>query len=267
MLDDAQLLRFSRQILLPEWDIDAQLKLHSSRVLMIGMGGLGCPAAMSLARAGLGFLRIADFDTVDESNLQRQTLFTAQDIGQPKVVAAKNALSQINPWIEIDTIQTRVDVENLATLLIGIDLVLDGSDNFATRDAVNKACVSARIPLLSAAAIGFEGQMTLILPDKACYRCLFHEVPDEEDARRCADTGVLATTTAVMGSLQAHTALLFLGMGLTSLAERLLLWDGLGLSQRQIRYQKDPNCPVCGAKERINDASSAFILGNDDVSF
>jgi molybdopterin/thiamine biosynthesis adenylyltransferase len=249
MLSDAQLLRFSRQILLTEWDIDAQQKLATSRVLMIGMGGLGCPAAMSLARAGLGFLRIVDFDTVDESNLQRQTLFTAEDVGQPKVFAAKKALSQINPWIEIDAIQDRVHDENLTALLKNIDLVLDGSDNFATRDAVNNACVDARIPLLSAAAIGFEGQMTLILPDRACYRCLFQDVPDEDDVRRCADTGVLATTTAVMGSLQAHTAIMFLGMNVTSLAEKLLLWDGLGLSQRQISYQKDLKCPVCGTKD------------------
>ncbi len=245
MLNDEQLLRFSRQILLPEWDIDAQQKLSISRVLMIGMGGLGCPATMSFARAGLGFLRIVDFDTVDESNLQRQTLFTSHDIGQPKVVAAKNTLVQINPWMTIDAIQERVNTENLSTLLMDIDLVLDGSDNFLTRDAVNKACVDAKIPLLSAAAIGFEGQMTLILPDKACYRCLFQDIPDEEDARRCADTGVLATTTAVMGSMQAHAALLFLGMNVTSLAERLLLWDGLSFNQRQIRYQKDPYCPVC----------------------
>lgn len=247
MLNDAQLLRFSRQILLAEWDIDAQQKLASARVLMIGMGGLGCPAAMSLTRAGLGFLRIVDFDTVDESNLQRQTLFNAQDIGQPKVLAAKSALNQINPWIEIDALQDRVNADNLPALLANIDLVLDGSDNFATRDAVNKACVDAKVPLLSTAAIGFEGQMTLILPDHACYRCLFQDAP-EEDARRCADTGVLATTTAVMGAMQAHTALLFLGMGNTNLSERLLLWDGLDLSQRQIRYQKDPECPICRAK-------------------
>lgn len=249
MLNDEQLLRFSRQILLPEWDIDAQQKLSASRVLMIGMGGLGCPATMSLARAGLGFLRIIDFDTVDESNLQRQTLFTAQDIGQPKVVAAKNALIQINSWMTIDAIQEHVNADNLSTFLMDVDLVLDGSDNFSTRDAVNKACVDAKIPLLSAAAIGFEGQMTLILPDKACYRCLFQDVPDEEDARRCADTGVLATTTAVMGSMQAHAALLYLGMNVTSLAEHLLLWNGLNFNQRQIHYQKDPDCPVC-SKEK-----------------
>ncbi len=250
MLDDAQLLRFSRQILLPEWDLDAQLKLSQARVLMIGVGGLGCPAAMSLARAGLGFLRMVDFDTVDESNLQRQTLFTQQDLGHPKVKAALNSLKLINQWVEIDAIQDRVTGDNLPFFLENIDLVLDGSDNFATRDAVNKACVQAKIPLLSAAAIGFEGQMTFIAPSKACYRCLFQEAPNEDD-RRCADTGVLSTTTATIGAMQAHAALLFLGMGLMPLAERLLLWDGLSLSQRQIRYQKDPNCPICGSAKEL----------------
>jgi molybdopterin-synthase adenylyltransferase len=250
MMNDEQLLRFSRQILLTGWDIDAQQKLSTARVLMIGMGGLGCVATMSLARAGLGFLRIVDFDTVDDSNLQRQTLFNHSDIGQAKVTSAKNTLRQMNPWITIDAIQSQVQENNLALLLKDIDLVLDGSDNFATRDAVNKACVDAKIPLLSAAAIGFEGQLTLILPDHACYRCLFQDVPAEEDAMRCSDTGVLATTVAVMGSMQAHMALLFLGMGVTSLAERLLLWDGVGFNQRQIHYQKDPNCPICAPKNK-----------------
>lgn len=245
MLNDEQLLRFSRQILLPGWDVDAQVRLSEARVLMIGMGGLGCPAAMSLARAGLGFIRIVDFDTVDASNLQRQTLFSASDIGLAKVDAAARSLQHINPWLAIEAINARVDAHGLPALLDQIDLVLDGSDNFATRDAVNKACVEAKIPLLSAAAIGFEGQMTLVLPGQACYRCLFQDVPDEDDTRRCAENGVLATTTAVMGAMQAHTALLYLGMGLVPLAERLLLWDGLSLSQRQIRYSKDPNCPVC----------------------
>jgi len=245
MLTDEQLLRFSRQILLPDWDLEAQERLARARVLMIGMGGLGCPATMSLARAGLGHLRIVDFDTVDESNLQRQMLFQTADVGQPKVTAAARALRDINPWMSIDAHQTRVTAENLPYFVKGMDLVLDGSDNFATRDAVNQACVQARIPLLSAAAIGVEGQMTLILPDRACYRCLFQDALDG-DERRCAETGVLATTTAVMGAMQAHAALLYLGKGLTPLSERLLLWDGPTLNQRQIRYTRDPACPVCG---------------------
>lgn len=242
-LSDPELLRYSRQILLPEWDIAAQLKLKSARVLMIGVGGLGCPAAQTLTRAGLGFLRLVDFDTVDDSNLQRQLLFSADDIGLPKVLAAKNSLSKINAWTSIEIHQQQVTSDNLTTFLQDIDLVLDGSDNFATRDAVNAACVAARVPLLSAAAIGVEGQMTLILPDGACYRCLFSDAP--EDARRCAETGVLASTTATMGAMQAHAALLFLGLGQAPLAGRLLLWDGLTLSTRQIRYPRDPQCPVC----------------------
>ena len=243
---DAELLRYSRQILLPDWDIDAQIKLKSARVLMIGMGGLGCPAAQVLARAGLGFLRIVDFDSVDESNLQRQLLFYADDIGQPKVFAAKNSLSKINQWLEIDTIVERVASENIPELLQNIDLVLDGSDNFDTRDQINQACVQAKIPLLSAAAIGLEGQISLFQAATGCYRCVFPDAP--EDARRCADTGVLASTTATIGAMQAHAALLYLGLGQTPLAGKLLLWDGLSFNQRLIRYQPDKHCPICAKK-------------------
>lgn len=244
LLSDAELLRYSRQILLPEWDLDAQLKLKAARVLLIGMGGLGCPAAQALVRAGVGVLRMADMDSVDDSNLQRQLLFLPQHIGQPKVLAAVDSLSKIGGWTQFEPQICRVDADNLPALLADVDLVLDGSDNFATRDQVNAACISAGVPLLSAAAIGLEGQMTLIIPSKTpCYRCLFPDAPD--DARRCADTGVLATTTASMGAMQAHAALLYLGLGQTPLAGRLLLWDGVQLQSRQIRYQRDPECLVC----------------------
>lgn len=244
ILSDAELLRYSRQILLPEWDIDAQLKLKSARVLLIGMGGLGCPAAQALVRAGVGTLRLVDMDSVDDSNLQRQLLFLPEQIGQPKVLAAVDTLSKIGGWTLFEPQVCRVDADNLPALLANVDLVLDGSDNFATRDQVNAACVAAGVPLLSAAAIGLEGQMTLIVPNQTpCYRCLFPDAP--EDARRCADTGVLATTTATMGAMQAHAALLYLGLGQTPLAGRLLLWDGVQLQSRQIRYQRDPECLVC----------------------
>lgn len=244
ILSDAELLRYSRQILLPEWDIDAQLKLKSARVLLIGMGGLGCPAAQALVRAGVGTLRLVDMDSVDDSNLQRQLLFLPEQIGQPKVLAAVDSLSKIGGWTLFEPQVCRVDADNLPALLANVDLVLDGSDNFATRDQVNAACVAAGVPLLSAAAIGLEGQMTLIVPSQTpCYRCLFPDAP--EDARRCADTGVLATTTATMGAMQAHAALLYLGLGQTPLAGRLLLWDGVQLQSRQIRYQRDPECLVC----------------------
>ncbi len=243
---DAELLRYSRQILLPDWDMAAQLKLKSARVLMIGMGGLGCPAAQVLARAGLGFLRIVDFDSVDESNLQRQLLFHADDIGQPKVLAAKNSLSKVNSWLQIEAIVEQVQPRNLPALLDTIDLVLDGSDNFETRDRVNQACVTAQIPLLSAAAIGLEGQISLFTPQTGCYRCVFPDAP--EDARRCADSGVLASTTATIGAMQAHAALLYLGLGQAPLAGKLLLWDGFSFTQRLIRYQPDRHCPICAKK-------------------
>lgn len=241
--NDAELLRYSRQILLPDWDIDAQLKLKNARVLMIGMGGLGCPAAQILARAGLGFVRLVDFDTVDESNLQRQLLFHTAEIGLPKVVAAKNSLVQINTWLDVEAIYDRVTAQNLGDLMQNIDLVLDGSDNFETRDQVNQACIAAKIPLLSAAAIGLEGQLSFFSSTTGCYRCVFPDAP--EDARRCADTGVLASTTATIGSMQAHAALLYLGLGRTPLAGKLLLWDGFTFTQRLIRYQPDPDCPIC----------------------
>lgn len=244
LLNDEELLRYSRQILLPDWDIDAQLRLKSARVLVIGMGGLGCPAAQALVRAGVGLLRLVDMDTVDDSNLQRQLLFFPEQVGQAKVLAAVDTLKRIGGWTIFDPQICRADSHNLPELLKDIDLVLDGSDNFATRDHVNAACVAANIPLLSAAAIGLEGQMTLIIPTKTpCYRCLFPDAPD--DARRCADTGVLATTTATMGAMQAHAALLFLGLQQTPLAGRLLLWDGVQLQSRQIRYQRDLECVVC----------------------
>lgn len=243
-LSDSELLRYSRQILLPEWDMDAQLKLANSRVLMIGAGGLGNPAAQILVRAGLGFLRLVDFDTIEESNLQRQFLFQSSDIGLAKVQVAARELQKINPWTSIEPMNLKVDLTNLPELLTDIDLVLDGSDNFATRDLINQACVQAKVPLLSAAAIGLEGQLALFMPEQGCYRCLFGNGLDD-DTRQCAESGVLASTTAVIASLQAHQALLFLGLYQATLANRLLIWNGITLQQRVLKFSKDPSCTVC----------------------
>lgn len=253
-LSDAELLRYSRQILLPEWDVDAQLKLANARVLMIGAGGLGNPAAQILVRAGLGFLRLIDFDTIEESNLQRQFLFQSADVGQLKVEAAAQALRQMNPWTQVEAINLKVNAGNLPALLQDIDVVLDGSDNFATRDAVNKACVETGVPLLSAAAIGLQGQLAFFQPQQGCYRCVF---PDgvQDDTRQCAESGVLASTTAVMAGLQAHHALLYLGLGKVPLLNRLLVWDGLSMQQRLLRFGKDPQCAVCRAISQQTHAS------------
>lgn len=243
-LTDPELLRYSRQILLPEWDIDAQLKLANSRVLMIGAGGLGNPAAQILVRAGLGFLRLVDFDVIEESNLQRQFLFQSSDVGLAKVDVAARELQKINPWTTIEAVNQKVDLTNLPQLLQDIDLVLDGSDNFATRDLINQACVQAKVPLLSAAAIGLEGQLAFFQPQKGCYRCLFGTGLDN-DTRQCAESGVLASTTAVMGSLQAHHALLYLGLGKAPLASCLLIWNGMTMQQRLLKFTQDENCKVC----------------------
>lgn len=253
-LSDAELLRYSRQILLPEWDMPAQLKLANARVLMIGVGGLGNPAAQILVRAGLGFLRLIDFDVIEESNLQRQFLFQSADVGQLKVEAAAQVLRQMNPWVHIEALNLKVSASNLPVLLQGIDLVLDGSDNFATRDAINQVCVEAAVPLLSAAAIGLQGQLAFFQPEHGCYRCVF---PDglQDDTRQCAESGVLASTTAVIASLQAHHALLYLGLGKAPLASQLLVWDGLSMRQRLLSFSKDPQCPVCQAISQQSHAS------------
>ena len=245
-LSNAELLRYSRQILLPEWDIDAQLKLANSRVLMIGAGGLGNPAAQVLVRAGLGFLRLVDFDDVEESNLQRQFLFQSSDVGLPKVDVAARELQKISPWANIEAVNLKVDLSNLPQLLSDIDLVLDGSDNFSTRDLINKACVQAQVPLLSAAAIGLQGQLAFFQPHLGCYRCVFGGGLDD-DTRHCAESGVLASTTSVIASLQAHHALLYLGLNQAPLANQLMLWNGINMQQRIIKYAKDPHCPVCAA--------------------
>ena len=243
-LSDPELLRYSRQILLPEWDMDAQLKLANARVLMIGAGGLGNPAAQILVRAGLGFLRLIDFDSIEESNLQRQFLFQSGDVGLPKAEVAIRELQKINPWTQLEAINLKVDLTNLPELLADIDLVLDGSDNFATRDLINQACVEANVPLLSAAAIGLEGQIAFFRPAQGCYRCLFGNGLND-DTRQCAESGVLASTTAVIASLQAHHALLYLGLNQVPLANRLLLWNGTTMQQRILKFTKDNNCPIC----------------------
>ena len=245
-LDDAALLRYARQLLLDDWGPEAQARLQAARVLIVGLGGLGNPAAQLLARAGVGELVLVDPDGVEISNLQRQILFSEAELGQNKAEAAARHLHTDNPAVRVQVWPQRATAENLPRLLEGCTLVLDCSDNFATRDALNRACVRAGVPLLSAAAIGLTGQLALFLPQRGCYACVFG-VDAVADERRCADTGVLATTPVVIGSLQAHQALLYLGLGNTALAGRLWLWDGLDLQARSIRLQPDPHCVVCGA--------------------
>ncbi|OAD20929.1 molybdopterin biosynthesis MoeB protein, partial [Candidatus Thiomargarita nelsonii] len=203
-MDDAQLLRYSRQILLPQVGIEGQERLLNAKVLIIGMGGLGSPAAMYLAAAGIGHLRLCDFDVVDLSNLQRQIIHNTNEIGKPKVESARETLLALNPLIEVTPLYQQLDDEALAEQVANVDVVLDCSDNLPTRFAINQACVNTKTPLVSGAAIRMEGQISVFrgyLPDSPCYRCLYPS--DDSLVETCSQTGILAPLVGIIGSLQA----------------------------------------------------------------
>jgi len=247
-MDDSQLLRYSRHILLPELGIDAQEKFARAHALIVGAGGLGAPAAQFLAAAGVGTITLCDADTVDLTNLQRQILYATADIGRPKVAAAQARLNAINPEVRIVTVAARVGPAELAPLVALADVVLDCSDNFATRHAVNRACVAAAKPLVSGAAVRFDGQIAVFDardPTLPCYHCLFGE-GDELEETRCATMGVFAPLVGIVGATQAAEALkLIAGVGET-IAGRLLLLDAYSMRWRDVRIARDPACAVCG---------------------
>ena len=247
-MTDDQLLRYSRHVLLPEIGIDGQERLSHARALVIGAGGLGSPAAYYLASAGIGTLVLADGDTVDLTNLQRQILHRTESIGQAKALSGQYTLRGINPECQVVALTERLEGERLEQEIARVDVVLDCSDNFATRHAANRACVAARKPLVSGAAIRFDGQVAVFdsrQENAPCYNCLFPEGDDVEEVR-CAVMGVFAPLTGIIGSVQAAEALkLLIGCG-NSLAGRLLLLDGLAMEWRSIKVPRDPGCAVCG---------------------
>jgi len=249
-VDDTQLLRYSRHLLLDALGPDAQARFADARALIVGVGGLGNPAAQFLASAGIGRLTLVDADSVDLTNLQRQILFDLADVGTPKVEAAAKRLAAINPEPTIVALTRRVDADDLARLVSGADVVLDCTDNFATRHAINRACVAARVPLVSGAAIRFDGQIAVFDPRdplSPCYHCLFGEGEELEETR-CATMGVFAPLVGIVGAAQAGEALkLVAGVG-TSLAGRLLLYDALASSWRELKVPRDPSCAVCGSR-------------------
>ena len=242
--------RYSRHLLLPEVGEAGQLKLQASRVLVIGAGGLGSPSAFYLAAAGVGRLRIADDDVVDRSNLQRQILHTDARIGEPKVASAQATLSALNPRTRIEAVAERVTSANVERLLDGVDLVLDGADNFPVRYLLNDACVKLGIPLVYGAVQRFEGQVSVFDAGRhrgqaPCYRCLFPEPPAPEFAPNCSEAGVLGVLPGVIGLLQANEAIkLLLGIG-EPLRGRLLHFDALAMRFRELRLKPDPHCVVC----------------------
>lgn len=246
-MDDNQLLRYSRHILLPQFGIEGQEKFLAAHALIIGAGGLGSPIALYLAASGVGRITLCDGDSVDLTNLQRQIAHFTHSLGTNKALSAQRTLAAINPEINTVAITQRVAEAELDHLVAQADIVLDASDNFATRHAVNRACVTHRKPLVSGAAIRFDGQVTafdLRRPDSPCYHCLFPE-SDQEEGERCAIMGVFAPLVGIIGSMQAAEALKLLSGAGQSLDGRLLLLDGLQMEWRSIRLKKDPACPVC----------------------
>lgn len=247
-MNDDQLLRYSRHILLPELGVEGQERLLASHALIVGAGGLGSPAAMYLAAAGVGRITICDADNVDLTNLQRQIAHRNDSVGMPKVVSARRTLIELNPEIEIVAIEARLDAQALLERVAECSVVLDCSDNFATRHAVNRACVAHRVPLVSGAAIRFDGQISVFdlrCEESPCYACLFSEDAESEEMR-CAVMGVFAPLTGIVGTTQAaETIKLLSGAGKT-LSGRLLILDALDMEWRSMRLKRDPACKVCG---------------------
>lgn len=243
-MDDKQLLRYSRHILLPQIDVRGQEKLLASRVLIVGLGGLGSPVAMYLAASGVGNLVLVDHDRVDLTNLQRQIVHTTERVGQDKTASAALGIAAVNPGVRVTTINQKLEGAALEEQVQQVDAVVDTTDNFASRFAINEACMRAGKPLISGAVVRFEGQVAVFPPGGPCYRCLYAGGGGPDEA--CATLGVLAPAAGIIGSIQAvETLKVLLGIGQT-LAGRLLLFDALNMEWREIRLRKDPVCPVCG---------------------
>lgn len=252
-MKDNEFMRYSRQLLLEDIALEGQQKLLSSRVLIVGLGGLGAPAALYLAGAGVGTLIVADDDHVHISNLQRQILFTEEDIGQPKSSITAQHLEQLNPHITIVPLHQRLIGESLVQQVGLADLVLDCSDNMATRQAVNAASVATNTPLITASAVGFGGQLMVLTPpwQQGCYRCLWQD--EQEPERNCRTAGVLGPVVGVMGTLQALEAIKLL-TGITPAAGTLRLFDAKQHHWNTLQLQKSAHCPVCGGLEHADSA-------------
>ena len=261
-MDDHQLLRYSRHLLLDEIGIEGQQRLLDATALIVGAGGLGCPAALYLASAGLGRLLIADDDTVDLTNLQRQVLHREAGIGLPKVESARRALAEVNPRVEVVPLQARLGGAALADAVRQACVVLDCTDNFATRHAVNRACFAEGVPLVSGSALRFEGQLAVFDPrdgSSPCYHCVFPEDQAVEEAQ-CATMGVFAPLTGMIGTMQAAEALKIAGRFGVPMAGELLMIDARRMRFERIAVGRHPGCRVCGPAASGRDQSSFFSM-------
>lgn len=250
---EEQIRRYSRHIILSEVGGKGQKKLLDAKVLLIGAGGLGSPAALYLAAAGIGTLGIVDFDEVDLSNLQRQILHHVHDVGRPKVASAVDTIADMNPDVNVVAHPVRLCADNITDLFAQYDIVVDGCDNFATRYLINDACVLGGKPNVHGSIFRFEGQATVFAPGKGCYRCLYPAPPPPGMVPSCQEAGVLGVLPGVVGTIQAIEAIkLILGIGDT-LAGRLLLFDALSMDFRSVRIRRDPKCPICGDQPSIHE--------------
>ncbi|KUO40697.1 MAG: adenylyltransferase [Candidatus Hadarchaeum yellowstonense] len=251
-----QIVRYSRQLILKEVGGRGQRKLMESKVLIVGAGGLGSPAALYLAAAGVGRIGIADSDRVDLSNLQRQVIHSTKSLGMPKAESAKETIQALNPEVEVTTIEERLDSGNALKILKGWDFVIDGSDNFPTKFLINDACVLKDIPFSHAGVLRFIGMTTTVIPHRGpCYRCLIKEAPPPGAVPTCQEAGVLGTVPGVMGAIQATEAIKFLIGAGNLLVGRVLYFDALNLRFDQFELKRNPRCPSCGDKPLIRDLS------------
>src|SRR6266496_6670528 len=251
-LAPAELLRYSRHLILPDVGVEGQKKLKAARVLLIGAGGLGSPAALYLAPAGVGTLGLVDFDNVDVTNLQRQILHGTKDVGRPKLVSARERIGDVNPHVRLETYETALTSKNALEILRDYDVVVDGTDNFATRYLVNDACVLLGKPNAYGSIFRFEGQASVFATkDGPCYRCLYPEPPPPGLVPSCAEGGVLGVLPGIIGVIQAtETIKLILGIG-EPLIGRFLIFDALRMKFRELKLRKDPDCPVCGTHPTV----------------
>ncbi len=250
-MDDSQLLRYNRQIMMPPLGIEGQQKILDSRVLIVGLGGLGSPIAMYLASSGVGHLVLNDYDDVDLSNLQRQIVHSTQTVGVPKVESAMQTLSALNPEIKVTGLHRQLSKAELFQQVEKANVVVDATDNFDIRFTINEACVATRTPLVSGAAIRMEGHLIVYradLDDSACFRCLYS--PEDEPNERCSETGVLGSLCGTIGSLQASEVLKIIANLGSNWYGRLVLFDAALTEWQEVRINKDPACPVCGIESQ-----------------
>jgi molybdopterin/thiamine biosynthesis adenylyltransferase len=262
-LNDEQIERYSRHIILSDVGVEGQEKISAGKVLIIGTGGLGSPVALYLAAAGVGTIGLVDGDVVDLSNLQRQVIHFTPDIGRLKVISAKDKIAAINPEVNIITYETRVNASNIADIIKGYDFIVDGTDNFAAKFLINDACVLGQKPFSHGGILRFDGQTMTYVPGETCYRCVFTAPPPKGAVPTCSQAGVLGAVAGMLGTIQAAEVLrFFVGIG-DLLVNRLLIFDALNMNFRTVKFRRNLACPVCGEKPSITSLVDEEPAGCD----